>query len=140
MLSKSAAIARSPATSLLFKLVSAGLAFMLWGGWAYYVNENATPGAGLLSGMMQGTASFIITLSMVHLVTWFYRHLPVSKITFILPALLTVTMTGSCLIGMHLFIGTPEIINTVLPALSVALAFSLFTTFKLTRQRYQQEQ
>ncbi len=129
--SKSAA--KKPGTSRLFNIISACLAFLLWGGWAYYVNELSQPGSGVVAGLTQGTSSFIMTLIMVHILTWLYHHFSAKILKLILPTLITVSISGSCLLGVHLWMGTPEILSTIAPALSVALAFSSFTTYKINR-------
>jgi hypothetical protein len=56
----------SPRTSRFYNVLSAFLAFFLWGGWAYFVNGSTDITRCLISGLTQGTASFIITLVMVH--------------------------------------------------------------------------
>lgn len=60
-------------TTKLFKLVSGFLAFVLWGGWAFYVNGDDSLAIKTKSALAQGTASFIITLIMVRIVTFFYN-------------------------------------------------------------------
>lgn len=121
----------SPRTSRFFNVLSALSAFLLWGGWAYYINGRADPSKSLISGFTQGTASFIITLVMVHLVTWFFKHLPNNFLQLPLAAILTVTITGSCLVGIHWLVHTPHIFYTIAPALSVAFAFCWYTAYKL---------
>jgi hypothetical protein len=115
--------------------MSAFLAFFLWGGWAFYVNGRSDMANGLISGLTQGTANFIITLVMVHLVTWFFEHLPGNFIQIPLSALLTVSVTGSCLLAIHLLVNTGEIFYTIFPALSVAFAFCWYTAYKLRKIR-----
>jgi len=122
-----------PRTSRLFTILSALLAFLLWGGWAYYVNASADVSNGLISGLTQGTASFTITLLMVHLVTWFFKYLPSNFLQLPLAAFFTVSITGSCLVGIHLLVGTPKIFYTIAPALSVAFAFCWYTAYKLRK-------
>ena len=121
----------SPRTSRLFNVLSALSAFLLWGGWAYYVNSSTDVTKGLISGLTQGTASFIITLVMVHLATWFFRHLPGNFLQIPLAAFFTVSITGSCLVGIHWLVRTPHIFYTIAPALSVAFAFCWYTAYKL---------
>jgi hypothetical protein len=118
-------------TSKFFNYLSALFAFILWGGWAYYINHSHSPDSGITSGIAQGSASFIITLFMVHLVTHLYHKFrrPIAKI--LMPALVTVSFTSVCLINIHLLVGTPQILYTVLPALSIAFVFCLYTSFKL---------
>ena len=120
-----------------FNLISATLAFLLWGGWAYYVNIETSVDEGraspLSSGLTQGVGSFLITLIMVHTVAWLYHHLPAHSTRLVLPALITVAVTGSCLATAHALVGTSNIVQTISPALSVAFLFNIYTTVKLRR-------
>ena len=118
-------------TSKRYTLGSAALAFVIWGGWTFYVNRSASPAQQLLSSLVQGTASFIITLIMVRAVTWLYAHLPKNWAQLVLPAIFTVAVTVSCLALIHAMIGTPRIAPTIAPALTVAFLFCLFTAYKL---------
>jgi hypothetical protein len=124
-------------TSRRFNLISAGMAFILWGAWAFWANRDATVAGGytspLSSGLTQGAGSFIITLIMVRAVTWLYHHLPTHSARLVLPALITVAVTGSCLATAHALVGTPHIIRTIAPAISVAFLFNVYTAFKLRR-------
>lgn len=120
-------------TTGLFNLSSAVFAFLMWGGWAYYVNNGQGSSTGLISGITQGSASFIITLAMVHTVTWLYKNIPPSPLQLFLPAIITVSITASCLYSVHSLVGTPNIAYTIAPALSVAFIFCVFTCFKLDR-------
>lgn len=120
-------------TSKFYNLMSALLAFLLWGGWAFYVNGQNDVTIGIISGITQGTASAVITLFMVRAVHWIYNTLPPTGLQVIIPAMLTVSFTGSSLAGIHFLAGTPEILFTILPALTVAFLFCLYTTFKLHR-------
>ena len=121
-------------TSLRFNLISAVLAFTLWGGWAYYVNSETTVEGGRISplgsGLTQGTGSFIITLIMVRAVAWLYHHLPAHPTRLVLPGLITVTVTGGCLATVHALVGTPNIVKTIAPALTVACVFNIYTSVR----------
>ncbi len=120
-------------TSGLYRWVSALFAFLIWGGWAYYANGAAAENQRLASTFVQGIASLFITLFMVHAVTWLYRRIQVPYFRLVLPAVLTLSFTGSSLFTIHHFVGTPNIFYTITPALSVAFAFCLFTTYKLRK-------
>lgn len=126
-------------TSRLYNFLSAIIAFLLWGTWAYYVNGRENMTSGLISGVAQGTASFTITFFMVHAVNWMYRLLPKNGWQLILPAVFTVSFTGSCLVAIHYMVGTPEILYTITPALSVAFAFCLYTAYKLRKTKQKQD-
>ena len=121
----------SAKTTAMFNLGSALFALCVWGGWAYYVNQHSS--TGLASAISQGSASFVITLGMVYAVTWLHGHLRASSIRLFLPAIITVSITGSGLYLIHSIVGTPNIAFTIAPALSVAFIFCVFTSYKLNR-------
>jgi len=118
-------------TSRTFNMLSALMAFLLWGSWSYYINDNNTDYSGIISGLTQGTASLMITLFMLRFVTYLYHQYqhPVAK--QLMPAIVTVSITSLCLVSIHTLIDTPNILYTVAPALSVAFVFCLYTAFKL---------
>jgi len=119
-------------SSARYQLLSALAAFVLWGGWAYWVNHNNSENVWIVS-IAQGTASFAITLLMVQAITWLYPKLVRSRYSMPLPAICTVLVTGSVLVMIHAVIGTPHIAATVAPALTVGFLFCLFTSLKLYR-------
>ncbi len=132
-------------TSRRFNLISAFLAFLLWGGWAWYVNSDGVSSnsnsvsigsqtSPLVSSLTQGIGSFVITLVMVRAVAWLYHRMPGVPLRVLWPAVITVAFTGSCLAIAHCCVGTPNIVRTIAPALSVAFAFNVYTAVKLNRQ------
>lgn len=125
-------------TSSRYRWISALFAFLIWGGWAYYANAEAAENQRLTSSLVQGTASLIITLFMVHAVTWLYGRIAIPYVQLVLPAVFTVSFTGSCLFAIHYIAGTPNILYTVTPALSVAFSFCLFTTYKLQKRSHEE--
>ncbi len=118
-------------TSRQFNILSAVFAFIIWGGWAYYINSSHGVSTGIVSGFTQGTASFIITLLMVRAVTWLAQRIKNHSLKLILPAVITVSFTGCCLAIIQSLVGTPAIPGTIAPALTVAFLFCVFTAFKL---------
>ena len=125
-------------TSRLYRVISAALAFLLWGGWSFIVNGEDGLATRMVSSITQGTASFVITLVMVRIITWLYRRLPDVWFRVLLPAVITVTCTGSIVVLVHVLVGTPQITMTVIPAFTVAFGFSLFTAYKLKRSEQEQ--
>lgn len=88
-------------TSTVYKLLSASFAFVIWGGWAYFVNSSDNLRTSLTAGLTQGTASFIITLIMVYFISIIYNILPSNLATLLktlLPAMITISITGTGLI------------------------------------------
>ena len=115
-----------------FTTVSALGAFILWGGWALYMNLEYGMFVAMQAGATQGMASSLLTLFMVRAVSWIYTLCGPSKIRLVLPAITTVFFTGSCIFLIHWLMGTPRIIATIVPAIGVAFLFCLFTTYQLT--------
>ena len=120
-------------TTKRYENVSAFMAFMIWGGWAFYVNGDLGVGVRVISGLVQGAASLIITLIMARTVEIIFLHMPDNHFRLVLPAVITVCMTGSSLVLVHTLVGTPRIIYTITPALTVAFIFCVYTTIKFHR-------
>lgn len=118
-------------TSSRYNLISAIFAFALWGSWAYYINQGATQSMSVVAGLTQGVASFTITLLIVRLVTLLFHRLQPGALRLFLAPVATTILTGSYLTTIHYLVGTPEIFLTILPALTIALAFSFLTSWKL---------
>lgn len=118
-----------------YNFLSAFFALMLWGCWSFYVNnQQAGFEAGLISGIAQGICSFLITLFMTFLIEKQFNFYRSNLAKLMLPPIITVLFTGSCLITVHLLIHTPDIVKTISPALTVALIFAFFTNIKLYKQ------
>ena len=120
-----------PRTSRRYDKLSAILAFIIWGGWAFYMNGDLGIEVRIKSGLAQGAASLIITLIMVRAVAGIYCWLPNNSLRLVLPAVITVCITGSGLVLVHTIVGTPRIFSTIFPALTVAFVFCVYTAFKL---------
>jgi len=120
-------------TSRYFNGLSAVFAFLLWGGWAWHINSQTSTQSGIVAGLTQGTSSFLITLFMVHTITLLFHRFHHPFIKVLLPAVIVVCSTSLFLYTVHLVMGTPRILATILPAITVAFSFCLFTSFKLLR-------
>jgi len=109
------------------KYLSATLAFSVWGSWTYYINIESE--SNLISALYQGSFSAVSTLLMVYLIAFFYNLFPAKNIYFALPSILTVALASACIISMHIYIHTYDVINTVLPSITISFFFSLYTTY-----------
>ncbi|MDF3031875.1 MAG: hypothetical protein K0R03_2433 [Moraxellaceae bacterium] len=118
---------------LLAQLPAAAAAFVMWGAWAYWINRAHGHFAGLVAGVAQGAASFTITLIMAAAVTTLSRRLAGRRGQFLLPPFLTVGCTTSALYTLHHLAGTPNILSTIAAPSSVALAYCLWLSFRLSR-------
>ncbi len=114
-------------TKYLFNILSAFFAFLLWGSWAYFINQN------IKSALVQGLASFIITIFLIKCVTKIFNFLVLSKARFFLPTAATILITTSSLTAIHFLVGTKNIFYTIAPPVSVATIFCFFVTAKLEK-------
>ena len=111
-------------TDRSYNLISAILAFMLWGGWTFYINTKMDSlQHGIISGLTQGICSIDKQFN--------YFKNDLAKLC--LPPICTVLLTGSFLILVHHLIGTPSIVYTLTPVITVAFLFAVFTNLKLYR-------
>ena len=118
-------------TSVQYNLISAILAFFLWGSWAYYINKSEVSHIGFVSGVTQGVASFVTTLIVVYIVTSIYNFFPNKLLRLLMPTVITVACIGGFLILVHSLAGTPRILATVSPSLAIGSLFCVLTTYKL---------
>jgi hypothetical protein len=120
-----------------YNYLSAMLAFVLWGTWAYFINIDSNN--NFISAFSQGIASFIITLMMIKSVQYFYNIFPKNRLFFVLPSIITVGITSSVVVGIHLMVKTQNILFTVFPTVIVALLFALYTTKKISTKIIKKE-
>lgn len=118
-------------TSGAYKFGSALSAFILWGGWAWYINGANNEWHTFVTALAQGLSSFFITLALVAVVTRLYHIFEHPLARLWLPALVTVALSVSLLLLVHLWVGTGELLFTIFPPSTVAFLFCLFTTFKI---------
>ncbi len=116
-----------------YNLISALGAFVIWGGWAFWINYHTGIPQAIRSSFTQGIASLLITLVMVRLIEFLFAHFRY-PLRLWLPPLLTVAFTGSCLVCLHWLAKTPHILSTVALPLTVAFSFCLFTAYQLERK------
>jgi hypothetical protein len=125
-------------TSLAYRTTSVLLAFVIWGSWAYFVNSqssavrNASP---LVSALIHGFGSCMVTLIMMKSVTWLYQKFVGHPLRLILPAAITTLVTGSCMTSAHYFAGTADIPATIIPGIVVAFCFNVVTALNLRQQQ-----
>lgn len=118
-------------TSRRYNLLSAAFAFVTWGAWAYYINHDHGWQRGLIAALAQGSLSFCMTLLVVRAVTWLYHRMPGLPLRQWLSAGLTTALAASCLATTHYLVGTPNILRTIAPGLTVAFSFGVVTAYKL---------
>ncbi len=118
---------------LMDGLSGATAGFLFYGGWGVFANWPHGSLVALRSGLAQGSMSFVVTLSGVLLMRFLFRlpgPLWLRTATAGLGALLLI-YTG--IIGVHVYLGTPEIFLTLLPGLPITIGFCLVFSASLAR-------
>ncbi len=122
-----------PPSNIRGRLLAAAFAFLLWGGWALIANWHAGQHHALIAGLLQGSASAIITLLMAICATALFARLPGPVIRIALPPLLIVSISFSALWLAHTANATPSLWTTILPPSCLAFAYCLYLTLSLAR-------
>lgn len=121
-----------PKIFTFYNLFSAFSAFFAWGGWSYYINYQADPSMGLISGLTQGISSFIITFITVVAIAKLYQSITHIFLKILLPAVIIVIFLTIMMILIHLQVGTPQILYTITPSLTITFLFCIATTYKFS--------
>ena len=114
-------------------VISAFGAFIVYGGWGYYVNSNHALQVSSKAGFVQGTYSFLLTLMMTILIEAIYSFISRHVKTKNLPKIMTIFIT--CLIifstswWVNVLAGTPEIFNTVILGYVFGSVFTISYVF-----------
>lgn len=115
-------------------LPAAGMAFLLWGGWAWIANQAAGSTRAVFAGVLQGTASAVITLIMAAIATRLFLRIRFRPLAILLPPCLIVSISGSALYTIHSLGQTPNLWLTIMPPIGLAFAFCLYLTLRLANQ------
>lgn len=101
--------------SLLF-IVPSAIAALGYGAIAYYVNSDHGRDAALLAGLTQAVASACITLVSTYLMAWMFSLPNNAKAKFFCSLVGSGTIILSTFVIIHWLMGTPDILETVLPS------------------------
>jgi multidrug transporter EmrE-like cation transporter len=117
-------------------IVAVTFAFVVWGGWAFWVNlSSGDTSQALRSGMTQGIYSAVMTFYMSFVVYFFWQKTRHLRLWWLLPTLATVGHTGLLLVGAHILNHTPNVAKTVSVPLIVAAGYCLFLTRNFQKKR-----
>ncbi len=104
--------------------VMCGLAFILYGGWAFGVNyKHGLPVAGA-AGLAQGVSSTISTLIITSIIELCFKWFRGKPGGLLLAWLLPPTLTGLMHAAFQWSVGTPEILLTVLFSVVMGYVFA----------------
>jgi mannose/fructose/N-acetylgalactosamine-specific phosphotransferase system component IIC len=115
-------------------LAHVGFAFLAMGGWAVFANRDHALGQVLLSGLVQGTVSALLTLGLKKFLEWFNAKLA-GPAALIVPPLVTAATILAILISAHKLAGTPEIAATIAVPFTVSTTYAIIYNWGLWRRR-----
>src|SRR5215472_4366110 len=121
-----AKLARASATHVTFAIVAMG-------GWALFANRAHGAGAivpALAQGVLSGGITFVLKRALEALVVRIGGPL-----AFVLPPLATASAILLALAGVHLAIGTPEIVATIAVPWSVSTLYAIVYSAVLAQDR-----
>ena len=109
------------------------LAFSMWGGWTAYINHNHGLTTSLISGSAQGIQSAISTFFGTVFIEWLYKRFGHLKAGAFIVG--TITSANSLLIMLllHYIVGTPEILLTIAPVITMATLYCYSYAFSLSQ-------
>jgi multisubunit Na+/H+ antiporter MnhB subunit len=115
-------------------LAHVGFAFLAMGGWALFANREHAPGQALLSGLVQGTISALLTLGLKKFLEWFNARLS-GPAALAAPPLITAATILAILATAHTLAGTPEIAATIAVPFTVSTSYAIIYNWGLWRRR-----
>lgn len=101
-----------------------GLAFFVYGGWAYGVNFGHGAAVARAAGLAQGVSSTISTLIITSLIELCLKVFGRQRGGWLLAWLVPPTLTGLMHAGFQWAVGTPEIVLTVLFSVVMGYGFA----------------
>lgn len=120
-------------------LLAAAAGFLGYGLWAVFANSAHGSSAALRAGLVQGSYSFALTLTMSIVTEWIYAGLADLR----LRAPLTVIVVAGALFvtayGINAAAGTPEIIATIAPGFVIGTLYTGAYVLALQRDRVRAE-
>jgi hypothetical protein len=109
------------------------LGFIVYGGWAFYVNSQHGIDAGFKAGFVQGSYSFALTLSTTLLMEFLWTRLQNARGPYFLTLSITNTITFSTAYLINRVFGTPEILLTIFPGFLIGIVYTAFYLFSLSK-------
>ena len=109
-------------------------ALLLYGGWAFAANYPHGFGAAIKAAATQGFISMTITVAVTAIMEFVVRRVSSGALQVIAPFAAAEALGVGYTITLHLLTGTPELLRTVLPVLSIGAVYCLTYSLNLARE------
>lgn len=110
------------------------VAFLIMGCWAFHANRHFPQPQPLVSGLVQGMLSALLTLFLKSAVDFLARRFHGFAAFWVPPAI--AGLGSACLLViMHMISGTPHVFRTVIFPLLVSIVYSSLYNYAHVRQR-----
>ncbi len=114
-------------------LSGAVLGFLFYGSWAIWANSDHGTTVALRAGAIQGTMSFIVTLSGTTLMKLLFVGHAALWLRFLRASVGALVLIYALIVSIHLFNGTPNILLTLAPGLPITIFFCFSYCYGLFR-------
>lgn len=118
---------------LLKSLASASAGALIYGSWAYYVNADAGSEMAVRTAAVQGSFSFVLTLSMTLMLEYLYRHLGPGKQAALATTALVSAFMFATAYSLQWAAGSNEILMTILPGYLIGTVYAGTYAWSLLR-------
>ncbi|MEM7001150.1 MAG: hypothetical protein AAF529_10200 [Pseudomonadota bacterium] len=108
---------------------------MAYGGWAVYANWPHGEYIAWRSGCVQGGYSFALTFVMTLVTEWLYARLVEVWGGLLWLMVIICSVLFCTAYGIHMLVGTPEILMTILPGFFIGSTYTFVYVLGLHKQR-----
>jgi len=110
--------------SKIQRSVISGIAgFLVYGGWAFWINSSHGTAMGISAGILQGSYSFVLTLTTTLVMEYLMATLKGIPFRGVLTVVLVSAITLSVAYSLQWLNGTPEILFTILPGFFIGAVY-----------------
>ena len=116
---------KSPQLSALQRSFISGVAgFIVYGGWGFWVNMSHGTEMGVMAGLIQGSYSFVLTLSMTIVMEYLMRMLAGVRARQVITVVTVSIGTFVVAYSIQWLNSTPEIFLTIIPGFLIGAVYS----------------
>lgn len=109
-------------------------AALLYGGWALWANRGHGWSAASSAAGTQALASFTITLAMTSVMEALCRTTTSRAGQFVRAAGGSIALSVAYTVALHVWMGTPELLETVTPSIAIGSVYSVAYAANLVRE------